>query len=60
MVILSAMLVWRHTAQITGSHINNTGAGAGNHGMQDKPSAPDSFGSQEGTGEPGGSSVPDQ
>lgn len=52
MVILSAMLSLAACRADTGSHINNTGAGAENDGMQDNTSAPDSFGSQEGNGEP--------
>ena len=59
MVILSAMLGLAACRADTGSHINNTGAGAENHGMQDNTSAPDSFGSQEGNREPDSSSVPD-
>ena len=59
MVILSAMLSLAACRADTGSHINNTGAGAENDGMQDNTSAPDSFGSQEGNREPDSSSVPD-
>ena len=43
MVILSAMLSLAACRADTGSHINNTGAGAENDGMQDNTSAPDSF-----------------